>query len=77
MQRSPGVFRRIDRSDLAVSVHPAVAKPLFQKDWESARKMAVEATREIREDGYQPDGLAVKAGDSWHKPFDESGAEEG
>lgn len=77
MQKEPGVFRHIEGSDVAVSVHPAVAEPLFHKKWESAQKMAVEAAAEIRKAGYQPDGLAVEAGDSWRKPFRESDTEEG
>lgn len=69
------VFLSIDGSDLAVSIYPAVAKFLFEKDWKSARHMAVEAAGEIRETGYQPDGLAVRAGDSWRKPFEASSSE--
>lgn len=76
MEREAGIFQRVDRADLDVSVHPAVAKFLFEKDWKSARHAAVEAAREIKEADYQPDGLAVRAGDSWRKPFRESDTEE-
>lgn len=62
-------FVAIEGLDLAVGIHPMVARYLFHGEWVSARRAAVEAASEIAEAGYQPDGLAVRAGDTWRERF--------
>ncbi|HNY70259.1 MAG TPA: hypothetical protein PKH14_05680 [Syntrophorhabdus sp.] len=67
-----GAIIPIEELDLQVSIHPAVEKYLLQREWSSAVKAAFEAKDEMIEAGYQPDGLAVRAGDTWHTRFEES-----
>lgn len=61
----------IENLDLKVGVHHLVAKHLYENNYDSARRIAFEARNELVESGYQPDGLIVKAGESWLEPFDE------
>jgi hypothetical protein len=61
----------IEGVDLAVGVHPAIAKYLENQQWERAQRAASEAAASIVGEGYQPDGLKVVAGESWAKRFAE------
>jgi len=70
MERSPGYFWRDARADVEVSVHPAVARPLFGGDWSRAQAVADEARPELAERGYRADGLALKAGSTWYERFE-------
>ena len=56
----------IEGYDLELFVHHKIWKHLDAEEWEGARKAAVEAEEEINRDGYQPDGLLVRTGESWH-----------
>jgi hypothetical protein len=58
--------------DLEVTIHRAVAKFLFRAEWDAAQRAAVEAASDIAQAGYQPDGLLVKAGETWRQPFEDS-----
>jgi hypothetical protein len=58
--------------DLKVTIHPAVAEPLFREDWTAARELCVKLSQELLAEGYQRDGLSVKAGPSWFVPFESS-----
>lgn len=71
MQEQVGFYRSIEGLDLEISIYPAVAEYLFREEWTSAQGVAVEARREIQEAGYEPDGIVVKAGESWYRPFEE------
>lgn len=57
--------------DVEVRLHAAVAQALLRQRWEAARNAALEASEELASAGYQPDGLAVKAGQSWQRKFEE------
>jgi hypothetical protein len=63
--------------DLKVGIHKMVAGALFKQQWEMAHHIAVAAKEEIAETGYQPDGLLVKAGESWLNKFKEQEPIEG
>ena len=56
----------IEGYDLKLFVHHKIREHLDAEEWEGARKAAVEAEEEINRDGYQPDGLLVRTGESWH-----------
>ena len=62
--------KTFEQLDLTVDIHRAVKTHLINEDWGKAHDAAVEAKREIAEAGYQPDGLLVKAGESWHRRFE-------
>ncbi len=70
-QREANRFVVMEGLDLEVGIHPAVARSVFQQEWASARRAAAEAASEIAQAGYQPDGLAVKAGDTWREGFED------
>jgi len=57
--------------DLQVSIYPEIAQLLLKDEWELARKKALESADKIKEAGYQPDGILVKAGETWRQPFQE------
>jgi hypothetical protein len=73
----PSTFVAIRGLDLEVSIHPAVAKFLFRGEWDAAQRMASEAASDIAQAGYQPDGLFVKAGETWRQRFEEQSDNEG
>ncbi len=58
-------------ADLTVGVHRLVARPLAAGQWEEARGIAADYAERIAADGYQRDGLFVRAGDSWSQRFSE------
>jgi hypothetical protein len=64
-----GAMATVDGLDLEVGAHPAIAGHLLAEQWERAYQAAAEATTEIAQAGYQPDGLLVKAGESWRERF--------
>lgn len=74
LQTKIGATLELGGVDVGVGVHPAVADLLFDEQWESAQKAATEASSEIERDGYQPDGLLVRAGESWYRRFTEDHA---
>ena len=65
-----GALLFVEEADLQVAVHPAVAGSLANARWDQARDAAIEASSELRDEGYQADGLRVVAGDSWSMPFE-------
>ena len=70
--RTPDGLVLVEDCDVEINVHWTVAKYLANEDWDGARRAATAAAEEIKRDGYQPDGLRVIAGDSWHEPYRES-----
>jgi hypothetical protein len=52
---------------------PVIGKYLYAEDWNAARSAAIEARKQLDEAGYRPDGLLIKAGESWLKRFVEFG----
>ncbi len=65
----PGLLQ-IAELDLSIRVHPAIALSVFKADWQRAHEEAKERSEEFASDGYQPDGLLVKAGPSWFERFE-------
>jgi hypothetical protein len=62
---------RIEDLDLTLMIHPSIVNPLMENNWGAAKGRARELYREIKEEGYQPDGLRIIAGDSWGVRFKE------
>ena len=54
---------------VSVGVHPAVHQNLRERRWLEALKVARENLRVFKQEGYQPDGLMVKADEWWEQPF--------
>jgi hypothetical protein len=69
MQERSGVLMPVADLDIQVGIHPLIARPLFHGQWDHAREMALRETHTIIQDGYQRDGLIIKAGDSWRRRF--------
>lgn len=67
-----GEYRRI--VSLASGARAEVARLLLEGQWGAAQRAAEEAEDEIAGDGYQLDGLAVRAGDTWRERFADPGA---
>ena len=61
---------RVEQCDLEVGVHSSVESSLVSGEWQQARLDAIEAEDEIREQGFQADGIQIYAGDSWDDPYD-------
>lgn len=70
--RSKPVLLPIESVDIKVGIHPEVLNLLLRSQWGEAR--AVASRLEIHSDlpMYQKDGIAVAAGDTWQKPFQEN-----
>jgi len=72
-QSSPRALILRDRlsegPDIEASLHSSVRNYLLSEQWEFAQKAAIEAKNDIVADGYQPDGILVKAGESWLHRF--------
>lgn len=65
----------IEELDLEIGFHPEIAPALFAFDWRRARLIARERRDEFVSNGFQPDGLLVKAGQSWSERLQVSGSE--
>jgi hypothetical protein len=63
-------FVAVEGLDLSIGAHPSLVSMLLEGDWSRARQVARELRAELDAAGYQPDGLAVKAGDSWRSHFE-------
>ena len=61
----------IENHDLEVRVHHLITKNLISDEWEQAQKTAMESAEIFNENGYQPDGLFVRAGKSWYEKYEE------
>jgi hypothetical protein len=55
----------IPQIDLRIGLHPKIAKSLLNKDYFSTMKAAENLSKELQAAGYRPDGLLIKAGESW------------
>ena len=60
----------IGQCDLEIGVHRTIENHLSNQDWEQARNAAIHAADEM-EEGFQADGLRIRAGESWHERFQE------
>lgn len=59
----------INEPDIEIGVHPKIAPLLYTEEWQAAQRIAAESAEELEADGYQSDGLFVRAGQSWKKRF--------
>jgi hypothetical protein len=57
--------------DMILRIHPKLAEPLLSQNWTLARSRARELRSVFKQDGFQPDGLMVIAGDSWRSRYEE------
>jgi len=55
----------VEELDLTLKMHPAIGEFLLASNWQGARRLAREMRGELKDKGYQPDGLQVVAGRSW------------
>ena len=51
--------------DIEVRIHAEIRELLLEGAWTAAQGRAMELRRVFREEGYQPDGVRVEAGESW------------
>jgi hypothetical protein len=58
-----------ERADVEIEIHPKVRLLLEEGQWPQARQLTIELGDALVEQGYQPDGIKVTAGDSWTKPY--------
>jgi len=72
LMQAPGVMLPIEALDISVGVHPEIARLVFREQWAEARMVAGELRGTFIEHKYQPDGIAIRTGDSWYRPFDET-----
>jgi hypothetical protein len=56
-------------ADVTVGIHPKIRQFLQDEQWSQARQVAIEHRLTLISEGYQPDGIKLKAGDSWMKPY--------
>lgn len=59
----------INGLDLSVAIHPLIAEALAKGDWARAHAQARQLGEELKASGYEPDGIAIRTGDSWTARF--------
>ena len=60
---------KIDGLDIELSIHPALADALWNEDWQAARQQARSVRELLAPEGYELDGLGLRAGESWNQRF--------
>ncbi|MDQ1238724.1 MAG: hypothetical protein QG577_909 [Thermodesulfobacteriota bacterium] len=55
--------------DIEVGIHPYVLKPLIHDQWTGVIQGCLQYGQRLHHEGYQIDGIRVKAGKSWLTPF--------
>jgi hypothetical protein len=58
-----------EMADVQVEIHPEILNLLERERWLRARRHAHVLRKVFASEGYQPDGLKVRAGESWAKRF--------
>ena len=56
--------------EVFVEAHPDIHRLLSDERWTEAYGLARRLREQFEKQGFQPDGLRVKAGDSWQQPFE-------
>ena len=64
-----GELVRIDQLDISVGIHPLITESLQKEDWARAHAQARQLGPQLREMGYQADGIVIHAGESWTRRF--------
>lgn len=59
-----------EMADVKIDIHPEIRALLQEEKWLLARRHAQELREALASEGYQPDGLRVKVGDSWTRRFE-------
>lgn len=67
---SPAFAAERELADVHVDIHPEIRNLLQEEKWLLARRRAQELREFFISEGYQPDGLRVKAGGSWEERFE-------
>ena len=73
LRRDRDTLVALEGADVKIGIHPVIARYLIDRQWERAFQVASEAKGSIANDGYQPDGIKVLAGESWTNRFVEPG----
>lgn len=60
---------RIEEVDIEVGATPELLPALVDRRWQDARLELMEQAPALQERGYRPDGLIIKAGQSWRRAF--------
>ena len=60
-----GLASTREMTDVTVVIHPKILELLIEGQWRRARETAKEMRELLLEEGYQPDGVRVIAGESW------------
>lgn len=55
----------IEELDIQVEAHPKIQPLLTERSWQRAHDISLKLADVFLEGGYRPDGLRVKAGESW------------
>lgn len=74
MLREPAPMR-IEALDLEISIHPRLFRALSEERWTEARGFGDESVNDVAQGEYHRDGIRVKAGPTWLRPFEDEGAE--
>lgn len=72
MQREP-ILMPVEQADLKIGIHPNVLRHLIQSGTEVTSDLF--PSFDLGDNAgphYQPDGIAVKAGETWLRPFEEN-----
>lgn len=65
----PGGFQ-VAEADLNVSFRPDLIDLVLIGDWSAVRRQAREPNMRLEFEGYQPDGIQIRAGPSWSRPLE-------
>jgi hypothetical protein len=68
---SNGRLTAIEELDIEIGILPEVLKLVEAEHWDRARFVAEQATSELPDSGYRPDGIRVVAGPTWLRRFEE------
>lgn len=59
----------IEGLDMSIAIHPLVLEALLKQDWARAHAQARQFLGQLKADGYEADGLAIRSGPSWTNRF--------
>ncbi|HQU90641.1 MAG TPA: hypothetical protein PLK77_00010 [Pyrinomonadaceae bacterium] len=68
---------RIEEADLEISIHPDIQPLLMNGEWLRTHHLCLELQGLLLESGYKPDGISIKAGETWSRRFRELSGVEG
>ena len=71
MREEPSLMR-IEDADIQIGIHPTVLRALDEERWHDARSAGASDKLKMTNFPYRADGIAVKAGESWLRPYVET-----